>query len=236
MSNSEIFKTSFKGYNKEEVVAYIELLNNQSQQLQTELDSARSQIDQLEAECREKEESDAEKQQNEEHLREEIRDELVPGLTEKIRAEVEQILRPQLEKELRAMIEEEVRNKYEDAVRTELNNRAKNQAEEIAELRRRAQLYDNNREVLAELMIKAKNDAAAIIEEANAKARKVQEDAEQRFRLLQSDYELLKSNLLNAKAEAADKLAVAAKSLDEFEKRFSCMDRDIERTEEHLQE
>ncbi len=234
MSSSEIFKTAFKGYNKDEVVAYIALLNNQSQQLQAELDAARSQIDQLETECREKEESDAEKQQNEEHLREEIRDELVPGLTEKIRSEVEQILRPQMEKELRAMIEEEVRSKYEDAVRNELNNRAKNQAEEIAELRRRAQLYDNNREVLAELMIKAKNDAAAIIDDANAKAGKVQEEAEQRFRLLQSDYDLLKSNLLKAKAEAADKLAVAAKSLDEFEKRFSCMDRDMELTEEHL--
>ncbi len=234
MSNSEIFKTAFKGYNKEEVVEYISLLNNQSQQLQAELDAARSQIDQLETECREKEESDAAKLQDEAHLREEIREEMVPGLTEKIRNEVEEVLRPQLEKELRAMIEEEVRSKYEDAVRTELNNRARNQAEEIAELRRRAQLYDNNREVLAELMIKAKNDAAAIVDEANAKAKKVEEEANQRFRLLQSDYELLKSNLLKAKEEAAEKLIAAGKSLDEFEKRFGCMDRDIELTESHL--
>ncbi|MBR2012824.1 MAG: DivIVA domain-containing protein, partial [Clostridia bacterium] len=53
MANSEIFKTSFKGYNKEEVIAYIDSLNRQATMLQKELDEVHARLEQMEDEQRE---------------------------------------------------------------------------------------------------------------------------------------------------------------------------------------
>ena len=224
MANAEIFKTVFKGYNKEEVIAYIENLNRQLAQLQKELNEAKSSLEILEQEREENAEEQGRVVADETALREEILQEVTPSLREEIRAETEKELRPALEQELRRTIESELVAKYEDAVRAELNNRLQGQAEEIQDLRRRAQLYDDNREVLAELMIKAKNDAAGIIQDAEVQARELREEAEQKFRLLISDYELLKTNLLTAKEEVAVKMNNALKILDEFDGNFACMD------------
>lgn len=236
MANGEIFKTVFKGYNKEEVIDYIDNLNRQTAMLQKELDEAQARLTQLQDEQRE---DTAEKERqiaDEEALRREIAAELAPSMREELLAKLEAELRPQLEKEIRRKLEEEMAPKYEEAARSEINQRIQNQAGEIRELRRRAQLYDDNREVFAELMIKAKNDAAGIIKDAEDHAKALREDAEQRYKLLISDYELLKSNLLTAKGEAVEKLNYAMKGLEDFEKRFSCMDQDVALSKAHLEE
>ncbi len=230
MANSEIFKTSFKGYHKGEVVAYIDQLNRQMVQLQDELSVALSRIQQLEDAAQEVSDACA----DEEALRSALTEELTPVLSEQLRKELEEELRPEIEKQVRKQVEGELTPKYEEIVRTEVSHRAQLQAEELQDLRHRAQLYDENREVLAELMIKAKNDAAGIIQDAEAHAKALREEAEQRFRLLVSDYELLKSNLLTAKTEAADKLTGAMKTLNEFEKCFSFADQDVAHSQKHL--
>ncbi len=236
MANVEIFKTVFKGYNKEEVIAYIENLNRQSEMLQKELDELNARVMQMEDEQQENAEEKERQVADEAALRAAIAEELTPVLSQEIRAQVESELRPTLEAEMRRKIESEMAPKYEEAARTELSQRIQSQAGELRELRRRAQLYDDNREVLAELMIKAKNDAAAIIKDAEQHAKELREDAENRYRLLISDYELLKSNLLIARAEAATKLNAALKSLDDFEKKFSCADQDVVLSKSHLSE
>lgn len=234
MANSEIFKTVFKGYNKEEVVAYIENLNRQTEFLQRELESVNARMMQLEEEQKEVGEEKAQQEVDEAALKEAVAAELVPALTEKIRNQLVAELRPAIEQEMRKKVEGEMAAKYEEAARSEINSRIQTQAGELRELRRRAQLYDDNREVLADLMIKAKNDAAAIIREAEDHAKELRDDAENRFRLLISDYELLKSNLLTAKGETVAKLNAALESLDEFEKRFSCMDQDVANSKAHI--
>lgn len=234
MANSEIFKTVFKGYNKEEVVAYIENLNRQTEFLQRELESVNARMMQLEEEQKEVGEEKAQQEVDETALKEAVAAELVPVLTEKIRNQLVAELRPAIEQEMRKKVEGEMAAKYEEAARSEINSRIQTQAGELRELRRRAQLYDDNREVLADLMIKAKNDAAAIIREAEDHAKELRDDAENRFRLLISDYELLKSNLLTAKGETVAKLNAALESLDEFEKRFSCMDQDVANSKAHI--
>lgn len=236
MANTEIFKTVFKGYNKEEVIAYIENLNRQTAMLQNDLDELNARMMQMEDEQQENIAENQRQVADEEALRASITEELTPVLTETIRARLEAELRPLLEADVRRKLEAEMAPKYEEAARSELNHRMQSQAGELRELRRRAQLYDDNREVLAELMIKAKNDAAAIIKDAEAHAKALREDAENRYRLLISDYELLKSNLLIAKAEASDKLGTALKSLDDFEKKFSCTDQDVALSKAHLVE
>ncbi len=236
MANAEIFKTVFKGYSKEEVVAYIEQLNQKSLELQNELAATKARLEQVEEERLEDARETAQKSADEAALREAIIAELTPVLRDQIRAQALEELRPALEKELRRKIEEELTPKYEEIVRTEISNRTHHQAGELQELRRRAHLYDENREVLAELMIKAKNDAADIIRDAEEHARDLREEAEQRFRLLIADYELLKSNLLNVKSEAGEKLGAAIKMLDEFEKNFSCADQDVAHSRAHLSE
>ncbi len=234
MANSEIFKTVFKGYNKDEVVAYIDNLNRQTAFLQRELEAANARMVQLESEQSEDAAEKTKMEIDENQLRESITAELVPALSEQIRARLAEELRPVIEQEMRKKIESEMASKYEEAARSEINSRIQTQAGELRELRRRAQLYDDNREVLAELMIKAKNDAADIIRDAEAHAKELREDAESRFRLLISDYELLKANLLTAKGEAVSKLSAAIESLDAFEKRFSCMDHDVKNSKAHI--
>lgn len=234
MANAEIFKTVFKGYNKEEVVAYIENLNRQTAMLQKELDELNARMMQMEDEHQDEVVAKEQQVADEAALRIAIAEEIAPVLSEEIRSELEAELRPQIESEMRRKIEAEMAPKYEEAARSELNHRIQSQAGELRELRRRAQLYDDNREVLAELMIKAKNDAAAIIKDAEAHAKELRDDAENRYRLLISDYELLKSNLLITKSEAAEKLHAAIKSLDDFEKKFSSMDQDVALSRSHL--
>lgn len=236
MANMEIFKTSFKGYNKEEVIAYIENLNRQAEMLQRDLDELNARMMQMEEEHQEYAVEKERQVTDEATLRAAIAEELTPGLTQELRIQIEAELRPLIEEEMRRKLEAEMAPKYEEAARTELTQRIQSQAGELRELRRRAQLYDDNREVLAELMIKAKNDAAAIIKDAEQHAKELREDAENRYRLLISDYEILKSNLLISKAEAANKLSAALKSLDDFEKKFSNMDQDISLSKSHLDE
>ncbi len=234
MANVEIFKTAFKGYNKEEVIAYIENLNRQTAMMQKELDELNARLMQMEDEQQDVQIEKERKAEDEAALRVAIAEEIAPVLCDEIRGELEAELRPQIENEMRRKIEAEMAPKYEEAARSELNHRIQSQADELRELRRRAQLYDDNREVLAELMIKAKNDAAAIVKDAETHAKELRDDAENRYRLLISDYELLKSNLLIAKGEAAEKLNAAVKNLDDFEKKFSCMDQDVALSKAHL--
>jgi hypothetical protein len=236
MANTEIFKTSFKGYNKDEVIAYIENLNRQTVMLQKDLDELNARLLQMEDERQEDNAALERKATDEAVLRQEITDELKPALAAELRTQLEAELRPQIEREIRRKMEEEMAPKYEEAARSEINQRMQSQANELRELRRRAQLYDDNREVLAELMIKAKNDAADIIGDAEKHAKALRDDAEQRYNLLISDYKLLKSNLLTAKGEAVEKLNYALKSLEDFEKRFSCMDQDVAHSCAHLKD
>ncbi len=234
MASSEIFKTVFKGYNKEEVVAYIENLNRQTAFLQRELEAANTRMLQLEEEQKESAEEKVQSEVDENELRESVTAELMPTLTAQIREQVAQELRPAIEQEMRKKVESEMAAKYEQVARSEINNRVQNQVDELRELRRRAQLYDDNREVLAELMIKAKNDAADIIRDAEVHAKELRDDAANRYRLLISDYELLKTNLLASKGEFVTNLNAALEILDEFEKRFSCMDQDVANSKAHL--
>ncbi len=229
MANSEIFKTVFKGYSKEEVVAYIDNLNRQAAMLQRDLNDAQARLAQMEDEQRED-------QEGTEALRDSIAEEVTADLTEQIRAQVAEELRPVIEAEMRRKVEEEMASKYEEVARSEISQRIQSQAGEIQELRRRAQLYDDNREVLADLMIKAKTDAAAIIEDAEKHAKALREDAEQRHRLLISDYKMLKNNILAARRDAVEKLQAALKNLDDFEKRFSCVDHDVANSMTHINE
>lgn len=236
MANTEIFKTAFKGYNKEEVIAYIENLNRQTVMLQKDLDEVNARLLQMEDERQEENAVLERKATDEAVLRQEISDEIKPALAAEMRTQLEAELRPQIEKEIRRRMEEEMAPKYEEAARSEINQRMQSQANELRELRRRAQLYDDNREVLAELMIKAKNDAADIIHDAEKHAKALRDDAEQRYNLLISDYKVLKSNLLTAKGEAVERLNCALKNLEDFEKRFSCMDQDVIHSCSHLKD
>ena len=236
MANSEIFKTVFKGYSKDEVVAYIDNLNRQTAFLQRELEAANARMAQLESEQSEDAADKIKVENDENQLRESITAELIPILSKQIRDSLVNDLRPEIEQEMRKKVEYEMASKYEEAARSEINNRIQNQAGELRELRRRAQLYDDNREVLADLMIKAKNDASDIIRDAELHAKELREEAESRFRLLISDYELLKANLMSAKGEASAKLSTALECLNAFEKRFSCLDHDVKNSKAHISE
>ncbi len=236
MAGAEVFKTVFKGYQKEEVIAYIEQLNQQLGQLQNELDDTKTRLEQKDEEAREALEKMEQLHDAESTRREQLITELTPQLHDQLQKQLEEELRPQLERELRKKIEEELTPKYEEILRNEINNRNLHQTDELQELRRKAQLYDDNREVFAELMIKAKNDAGEIVREAEDQARALREEAEQHYRLLISDYELLKANLFATKGEAVGKLQSALKFLDDFEKRFSLTDQDVAYSEAHLGE
>ena len=234
MAGSEIFKTTFKGYCKDEVIQYIDKLNFKLTFLQEELNSTSARLVQAEEQLREEAESNTQSEVAEEEYRNKIAEEITAELTEKLRIELSAELRDEIEKEARRKFEEELAAKYEEIARNEINNRVNQQNSEIDELRRKAELYDSDREVLAELMIKAKKDAASIIQDAEEHALKLREEADQRFNLLIADYEMLKDNLIRSKDDAVDRLLGAVKSLDNFEKAVLSMDQDIVMSKSHL--
>ena len=158
MAGSEIFKTTFKGYCKDEVIQYIDKLNFKLTFLQEELNSTSARLVQAEEQLREEAESNTQSEVDEEEYRNKIAEEITAELTEKLRIELSAELRDEIEKEARLKFEEELAAKYEEIARNEINNRVNQQNSEIDELRRKAELYDSDREVLAELMIKAKKD------------------------------------------------------------------------------
>ena len=150
MSVNEIFGTEFRGYKKDEVAEYISSLNSQMESLKSDLDMAESQL----IKCRK--ELDSYKEV--EAVPRELTEEEIELIRQSVVAEIE----PALRNEIAAQLEEKYKMVIEQYIQDD--------KEKNGQYREKAEAYDKQRDLIAELMIKAKSDAADIRDDAQKKA------------------------------------------------------------------
>lgn len=227
MSANEIFKTEFRGYSKGEVTEYIASLNSQMETLKSELDSAESQLAKCKKELAETQTVTTVRELTEEEseqLRQSVREELEPAIRTSVREELEPVLR----REIAAQLEEKYKSVVEQCIRED--------AEKSEQYREKAQAYDNQRELLADLMIKAKADAAEICNDAQARADKLLGDSFDKFVKMHSDFEEMKKNVLASKSELDKRMQSIQHYLDDFAQYLDFIGRDIENTGDNFKE
>lgn len=201
MAENEVFKTEFKGYKKTEVTNYINSLNEQMQQLQNELDACESELEKYKSENTDSEVS-----------------------ADQLEADIKE----QLEQKLRTEIEQQLKQKITEQVREQLEKEYKSDISKLSEYEQKAQKYDDSRQALAELMIKAKSDAEAIIQDANSRSAMLINTAVQRYDELVEDFALLKGNIVQSKNEMLIKISNIQRVLDEFEQQLNSIEEDLQ--------
>lgn len=208
MSVNEIFKTEFKGYNKKEVAEYIITLNLQAESLKAELERCESELEICKAELSERNEVSAQTAAvSEDSLREQIRDELY------------------------SEIYAELKQKFE------AENKAKETRDTtVDDIREKARMYDEQRELLAEVMIKAKTDAAEIYRDAENKSRQLLLETIDKFSKLSSDFDEMKKNVAAAKTEMDTRITAVRHYLNDFSQYLDFISQDIKNTGENFKQ
>ena len=216
MSANEIFKTEFRGYNKDEVTEYISSLNSQMESLQSELDMTESQL----IKCRKELDSIREV----ESAPRELTEDEVASIRQSIVEEMEPVLR----NEIAAQLEEKYKSVIEQYVQ---DTKEKN-----GQYREKAEAYDKQRELFADLMIKAKADAAEIRDDAQKKADALLSDTFDKFTKMQGDFNEMKKNVVASKTELDKRIQSMQHYLNDFSQYLEFMGRDIENTGENFKE
>lgn len=207
---SEIFKTEFRGYNKQDVAYYIMTLNSQMEELKAQLDSKETELSRLRVRVSEAENANSADAENE--------------LRQKIYADAE--------RELRVKLELELENKYKQdseggvyIIREELNA-----------LREKSAMYDEQKEMLAELMIKARTDAAEVMNDAEKRSAQLLEETFEKMARLEGDFREMKKNVMLSKSEMDTRLTTIRHYLDDFTQYIDLAERDISNTVENFKQ
>lgn len=208
MSVNEIFKTEFKGYNKKEVAEYIMTLNSQAEALKAELERCESELEICKSELSERAEVSSQPSEEAENaMREQLREELYSEIYAKVREE--------LEAEFKA-------NETQDA--------------SLDEIREKARMYDEQKDLLAEVMIKAKTDAAEIYRDAEGKSKQLLLDTIDKFEKLSSDFDEMKKNVAAAKTEMDTRITAVRHYLNDFSQYLDFISQDIKNTGENFKQ
>ena len=134
-------------------------------------------------------------------------------------------------------IKAQVRAEIEQEIKAELASKAtvENNAE-VEVLRQKAEAYDDQREILAELMIKAKSDATLIYQDAQDSSNALLSDTFDKFLKLRSDFNEMKNNVLASKVELDTRISNITHYLNDFAKYLYFIDRDIENTGDNFKQ
>ena len=216
MSVNEIFGTEFRGYKKDEVAEYISSLNSQMESLKSDLDMAESQL----IKCRK--ELDSYKEV--EAVPRELTEEEIELIRQSVVAEIE----PALRNEIAAQLEEKYKLVIEQYIQDD--------KEKNGQYREKAEAYDKQRDLIAELMIKAKSDAADIRDDAQKKADALLADTFDKFLKMQADFDEMKKNVAASKTELDKRMQSMQHYLNDFSQYLDFMSRDIENTGENFKE
>lgn len=134
-------------------------------------------------------------------------------------------------------VKAEIRAQIEDEIRAELASQATAENDsEIAQLRQKAEMYDDQREILAELMIKAKSDATQITLDAQQSAAALLSDTFDKFLKLRSDFDEMKNNIMASKTELDNRVNNITHYLNDFAQYLEFIDRDIENTGDNFKQ
>ncbi len=200
MAGHEIFSTVLRGYKKEQVVAYIEQMSDQLQELKYDLDRKDVEIDRLNKEI-------ASLQENAKQVDE---------------CQIENQLREKIEAELRAEFDAKL---AEQATQIEMQA---TESTEDSEVLRKAKEYDECKDALADLMIQARKNADEIVSRANAEAHLIRAKTEAEFSKLGVDFTVLQQNVGNIKGELRRNLDKIADQMDLFEEQLYSIQNDVD--------
>lgn len=205
---SEVFKTEFRGYDKQQVTDYIMSLSSQLEDLKSQIDGKDLELSRLRAKMAETEQTeDAEN-----------------ALREKLYSEIEQ--------EIRAKLESEIENKYKQSKQDGIYVLR----EELDALKEKAQIYDQQKEMLAELMIKARTDAADVYNQAEKRSEQLINETFEKLERLANDFKEMKKNVLVSKSEMDTRLTTIRHYLDDFTQYLDLAGSDIDNTLENFKQ
>ena len=206
MGVSEIFKTEFKGYSKKEVIDYIDTLNSQLESLKAELDRSESELEKCRAELADADNSHRTPVIDLNAVREEIKEQLRAEVTEQVRQEL-----------------------------AAANNSA-SENDELEALRAKAAMYDEQKEIIAELMIKAKTDAAGICKDAQERSDALLAETFDKFIKARDDFSQMRKNIEAGKAEMDSRIAAVSHYLADFSRYLDILEQDIANTGENFKQ
>lgn len=201
MGSSEIFRTEFKGYNKREVIEYINSLNSQLESLKNELDRTESELEKYRTE-----------------------------LNETVQTPVEPVDVDAIREQLTAEIEAKYIAERESQTETSV------EVAELEALRAKAAMYDEQKEIIAELMIKAKTDAAAICEDAKTRSNELLLDTFEKFLKARDDFSQMRKNIEAGKAEMDSRIAAVSHYLSDFSRYLDILEQDIFNTGDNFKQ
>ena len=205
---SEVFKTEFRGYDKQQVTDYIMSLSSQLEDLKSQIDGKDLELSRLRAKMAETEQTeDAEN-----------------ALREKLYSEIEQ--------EIRAKLESEIENKYKQSEQDGIYVLR----DELDALKEKAQIYDQQKEMLAELMIKARTDAADVYNQAEKRSEQLINETFEKLERLANDFKEMKKNVLVSKSEMDTRLTTIRHYLDDFTQYLDLAGSDIDNTLENFKQ
>ncbi len=139
---------------------------------------------------------------------------------------------------IRESLREEVKEEVYAQLRSEqeINAQPDTADDELTELRHKAKMYDEQKELLAEIMIKAKTDASLTVEEAQKKSKKLMLDTFDKFTKLSSDYDEMRKNIAAAKTEMDTRITAVRHYLNDFSQYLDFISQDIKNTGDNFKQ
>ena len=131
-------------------------------------------------------------------------------------------LREQIRAELYEEISQEVKNNNSDA--------------ELESLRDKCATYEQQKDIIAELMIKAKTDAAAICDDAKSRSDELLADTFDKFLKAKDDFVLMRKNIEAGKAEMDTRIAAVSHYLNDFSRYLDILEQDIANTGDNFKQ
>lgn len=135
---------------------------------------------------------------------------------------------------LRAEIREELRAELYEEIEREVKE--KNTDSELESLREKCATYERQKDIIAELMIKAKTDAAAICEDAKVRSDELLSDTFDKFLKAKEDFELMRKNIEAGKTEMDTRIAAVSHYLSDFSRYLDILEQDIANTGDNFKQ
>lgn len=127
-----------------------------------------------------------------------------------------------------------------EAIRLEAYEQAKREFEsmkpdeELEALREKARMYDEQKDIIAELMIKAKSDANAIVTDAETKSKALMESTFDKFEKAEQDFIQMRKNVEAGKSELEARVAAISHYINDFSQYLAILENDVKNTGEHF--
>ena len=113
---------------------------------------------------------------------------------------------------------------------------AKTDDAELAELRAKAEMYESQKDLIAEIVIKAKSDAHEIRTAAEEKSKDLLVSTFEKFEKAREDFIQMRKNVEAGKAELDARIAAVSHYLNDFTQYLNILEKDVVNTGENFKD